>query len=179
MLLPHLKNFHLEEWIEANKKDWPERGVRVIMESEDYITMVIRGPTRGKEFHVAPGEEIFYQLQGELHFQHMDNGERKVMVVRPGEMFLLPGNIPHSPRRPDESSWTLVVERTRRPEEKDWWVWYCERCNHKLYESAPRPGAGPTSRGPNTFIQEANRTLREDGKLRSCSQCGEELPAPA
>ena len=33
-------------------------------------------------------------------------------VLKAGELFLLPGKIPHSPRRAD-GSWTLVIERKR------------------------------------------------------------------
>lgn len=179
MLIPYLENFKLPEWIENNKKDWGPLPIRVIWESDNYITLVSRGPTAGKDFHVGPGEEIFFQLDGELHFHYMTpEGERKVMVVRQGEMFLLPAKVPHAPRRPDKNSWTLVVEIKRKPTDVDYWIWFCERCNNKLYETPHRTEAAPSNR-PNLVIQEANELLRKDSKLRTCSKCGEVLPAPA
>jgi 3-hydroxyanthranilate 3,4-dioxygenase len=178
MLMPYLEKFELRQWIEENKTNWGTRPIRVIWESDDYITMVGRGPTRGKDFHVGPGDEIFYQLEGKLNFNYMTpQGARKIMVVGPGEMFLLPAKVPHAPRRPDENSLTLVVERKRNPTDLDYWIWFCESCNNKLYETPPRTGAGP-SNGPNLVIQEANELLRRDNMLRTCNKCGEILPAP-
>lgn len=178
MLMPYLHNFNLKEWTESKKEDWGQRAIWVIWESSDYIALVGRGPTKGKDFHVGPSDEIFYQLEGELHFNYITpERERKIMVVRKGETFLLPAKLPHAPRRPDENSWTLVVERRRRAEDTDFWIWFCERCNNKLYETVPRSGVGP-SNSPNSIIQEANKLLRADEKLRTCRKCGEVLPAP-
>jgi 3-hydroxyanthranilate 3,4-dioxygenase len=50
-----------------------------------------------------------------------------------GEIFLLPAGIPHSPRRPANTV-GLVIERTRRPGERDGFQWYCENCHTTLYE---------------------------------------------
>ena len=70
--------------------------------------MVHKGPTAGKQFHVNQGEEIFFQLEGELNCHYVTQaGEREVITLRPGEMFLLPGNVPHSPRR-EQGSWTWL-----------------------------------------------------------------------
>src|SRR5688572_9644391 len=119
MSFPPLLPFNLTHWIDENRNEWGPR--RSPWENSDFITVVHRGPTTGKQFHVNEGEEIFYQLDGELNFHYLTpEGERKIIVLRPGEMFLLPGNVPHSPRR-EEGSWTLVVERKRRPEEVDRW----------------------------------------------------------
>ena len=55
------------------------------------------------------------------------------MKIRAGEMFLCPGGLPHSPRRGADTV-GLVVERDRRPGERDGLQWYCENCGTKLYE---------------------------------------------
>jgi 3-hydroxyanthranilate 3,4-dioxygenase len=176
MLMPFLQNFNLEQWTETRKKDWGQRPIWVIWESRDFIALVGRGPTKGRDFHVGPSDEIFYQIKGELNFHYITaEGERKIIVLHPGETFFLPGTkIPHSPRRPDENSWTLVVERRRQPEDKDYWVWFCERCNNKLYETTPRTGAGP-SNTLNSIIPDAMKLLQENEKMRTCSKCGEVL----
>ena len=143
----------------------------------NFITLVHRGPTLGKQFHVNQGEEIFLQLEGELNFHYITNpGERKIITLKSGDMFLLPGNIPHSPRR-QEGSWTLVIERKRRPDEVDGWIWYCENCSHKLYEAEPRYGGGPGNTVNETVLK-GNELLRSDEKLRTCTRCGNVLPEP-
>jgi 3-hydroxyanthranilate 3,4-dioxygenase len=175
MLIPHLKNFNLNDWINEIKDDWGQRAIRVFWESADYVGLVSRGPTKGKDFHVGPGDEIFYQITGDLHLNYINKeGNREVVVIRPGELFLLPAKVPHAPRRPDENSWTLVIERRRRPDDLDYWIWFCERCNKKLYETPPRTGAGP-SNSPNSIIRETNDFLKSDESIRTCAKCGEVL----
>ena len=53
--------------------------------------------------------------------------------IRAGQVFLLPPRVPHSPQRLPGSV-GLVVERRRLAHEDDGLIWYCQRCNHKLYE---------------------------------------------
>jgi 3-hydroxyanthranilate 3,4-dioxygenase len=45
---------------------------------------------------------------------------------------LLPKNVPHSPQR-FANTVGLVIERQRRPEERDGFLWYCENCHAPLY----------------------------------------------
>jgi len=145
-----------------------------VWQDSDFITVVHRGPTRGKQFHINEGDEIFYQLEGTLRCHYINSsGKRAVLVLEPGEMFLLPANVPHSPRR-DEGSWTLVVERKRRPDEVDRWVWYCEKCDNQLYEAAPRSGQGPAEK-TNPSVEETNKRLKTDPTLSTCTRCGEIL----
>ena len=167
-MFPHLKNFNLKQWIEENRGNWGQR--RVIWEDSDFIAFVTRGPNSRKDFHIDPGDEIFYQLEGELNLHYTDDKKREVVVLKPGELFLLPAQVPHSPRR-GEGSWTFVVERKRRPEERDLFVWFCERCGDKLYETSVRFD------DPTDAVKIATHTIRSDIKLRTCRSCGEILPA--
>jgi mannose-6-phosphate isomerase-like protein (cupin superfamily) len=97
-MFPHLSKFNLQQWIEENRGNWGRR--RTVWEDSDFITVVHRGPNRGKQFHINEGDEIFYQLEGELNFHYINSSDkREVLVLKPGEMFLLPANVPHSPRR--------------------------------------------------------------------------------
>ncbi len=76
-----------------------------------------------------------------MRFNYMTpEGERKIIALQAGETFLLPAGVPHAPRRPDENCLTLVVERRRSPADTDYWIWFCEQCNNKLYETVPRIG---------------------------------------
>ena len=133
--------------------------------------MTTRGPNSRKDFHIDPGDEIFYQLEGELNLHYMTSEKsHEVAVIKAGELFLLPSNVPHSPRR-GEGSWTLVVERKRRPEEQDLFVWFCENCRTKLYEATVRFD------DPTDAVKKATDTIRSDVKLRTCTQCGQVLAA--
>lgn len=178
MFIPALENFNLGEWIEANRSNWGQRRIRPIWESADFIMLMARGPSQAKDFHINPKDEIFYQIEGDLHLNYVTaEGKREIRVLKPGELFLLPAKVPHSPRRPGETSWTLVIERQRERNDIDLWMWFCETCNCKLYETLPRTGEGPTTRGI-AVLDEAKRVLREDEKLRTCTNCGAVLPAP-
>ena len=169
-MFPPLSKFNLQQWIETDREKWGRR--RTLWEDSDFITVVHRGPTTGKQFHINEGEEIFYQLEGQLNCHYINSsGQREILALNPGEMFLLPATVPHSPRR-SEGSWTLVIERKRQPHEVDRWVWFCENCNNKLYEAAPRKGTGPAD-GANRSVEEGNIKLRSDTRLSTCNRCGE------
>ena len=166
-MFPHLKNFNLKRWIEENRASWGQR--RIIWEDSDFIAFVTRGPNSRKDFHIDPGDEIFYQLEGELSLHYMTaDGKREVAAIKAGELFLLPANVPHSPRR-REGSWTFVVERKRRPGEQDRFVWFCEGCNNKLYETSLRFD------DPTDAVKKATDAIKADEKLRTCRGCGETL----
>src|SRR3546814_2339621 len=62
-----------------------------------------------------------------------EDGAPRDIPIRAGQIFLLPPRVPHSPQRmPDPIG--LVIERKRLPHEDDGLMWFCEQCNHKLYE---------------------------------------------
>jgi 3-hydroxyanthranilate 3,4-dioxygenase len=171
-MFAHLSKFNLQQWIEADKEKWGRR--QTVWQDSDFIVVVHRGPNRGKQFHINEGDEIFYQLDGEMQFHYINaSGKRELMTLKQGEMFLLPANIPHSPRR-TVGSWTLVIERKRRPDEVDRWVWFCEKCDNKLYEAAPRSGEGPNDK-TNSSVEETNKRFKTDLALSTCKRCGEIL----
>jgi 3-hydroxyanthranilate 3,4-dioxygenase len=63
-----------------------------------------------------------------------EDGERKEMELHPGDMYLNPAKIPHSPVR-SEGSIGLVIERNRAGLGfTDGLLWHCDACNHKLHE---------------------------------------------
>src|SRR5690606_4743486 len=76
--------------------------------------------------------EFFYQLEGDMLLRTIQDGKRVDIPIREGEILLLPPHVPHSPQRFADTV-GLVIERQRRPEEKDGFLWFCERCNHPLY----------------------------------------------
>ncbi len=164
-MFPHLKNFNLKQWVDENRGNWGQR--RIIWEDSDFIAFVTRGPNSRTDFHIDPGDEIFYQLEGELNLHYMTpEPKHEIAVIREGELFLLPANVPHSPRR-GEGSWTFVIERKRRPDEQDRFVWYCEKCGTKLYETTVRFD------DPTDAVKRANDSMKTNKEMRKCPRCGE------
>lgn len=130
------KPFNLNKWIEENRHllKPPVANKNLYVESEDYIVMIVGGPNARKDYHYNETEELFYQLEGTITIFIQENGEKKAMNLGPGDMYLHPANVPHSPAR-TEGSIGLVIERKRNHlPVKDGLLWFCDNCNHKLHE---------------------------------------------
>ena len=61
-----------------------------------------------------------------------EDGARVDIPIREGEILLLPPRVPHSPQR-YANTVGLVIERKRRPDEQDGFLWYCEHCQYPLH----------------------------------------------
>ncbi|HEV2228537.1 MAG TPA: 3-hydroxyanthranilate 3,4-dioxygenase [Steroidobacteraceae bacterium] len=132
--MPSLQAFNFRQWIDANRTALkPPVGNKRVFRDGDFIIMVVGGPNARKDYHVDPGEEFFYQLEGDMVLKTIQD-ERVVDVpIRAGEVLLIPPKLPHSPQRPANTV-GLVIERVRRAGELDGFQWYCERCGSRLYE---------------------------------------------
>ena len=131
-----LAPFNLNDWIEKNRHllKPPVANKNLYVASEDYIVMIVGGPNARKDYHYNETEELFFQLEGHITVKAQINGECKEIHLGPGDMYLHPPKVPHSPIR-TENSIGLVVERKREGRGyKDGLLWFCEKCNHKLYE---------------------------------------------
>lgn len=128
--------FNLNKWIEENRDllKPPVSNKCLYDESGDYIIMIVGGPNARKDYHFNEGEELFYQLEGDILVKIQENGESVDVPIKEGEMFLLPSKIPHSPIRP-AGSVGLVIELRRYEEMTDGLMWFCDKCNTKLHES--------------------------------------------
>jgi 3-hydroxyanthranilate 3,4-dioxygenase len=130
------KPFNLTKWIEDNRHllKPPVGNKNLYIDSEDYIVMIVAGPNARKDYHYNETEELFYQLEGEITVYVQDEGEKKAMKLSAGDMYLHPAKVPHSPSR-TVGSIGLVIERKRLAKgAKDGLLWFCESCNHKLYD---------------------------------------------
>ena len=133
-LMRELRAFNFKRWIDEHRHLLkPPVGNKLVFTDSEFIIMVVGGPNSRKDFHVDPGEEFFYQLEGGITLATVQDGRRVDSPRGEGEIFLLPPDMPHSPRRP-AGTVGLVIERTRRAGEIDGFQWYCENCGHKLYE---------------------------------------------
>ena len=162
------KPFNLKKWISENRNllQPPVGAHQIYTENEDYIVIVVGGPNGRKDYHWEDGEELFYQLEGDIHVNIInENGEKERIDIREGEMFLLPAHIPHSPQRP-AGTVGLVIERKRREGEYDKLMWYCENCNNSLHEASfALKNLGAQVKGA---IMEYN----DNEKARTCDNCG-------
>lgn len=131
------KPFNLDQWIEENREllKPPVGNKNLYVESGDYIVMIVAGPNARKDYHYNETEELFYQLEGNICVKIQEDGKSVDVPLGPGDMFLLPAGVPHSPGR-SENSLGLVIERKREGTGlHDGLMWFCEKCNHKLHEA--------------------------------------------
>lgn len=127
--------FNFKNWIDENRHLLkPPVGNKVVWKDREFIVMTVGGPNERTDFHVNQGEEFFYQLEGNMTLKVITpEGKMHDIRIREGDIYLLPGNTPHSPQR-EAGSVGLVIERRRHADEKDGLQWYCEKCENKLYE---------------------------------------------
>jgi 3-hydroxyanthranilate 3,4-dioxygenase len=129
-----LQPFNFKQWIESHRHLLkPPVGNKQVFQDSEFIIMVVGGPNSRSDFHVDPGEEFFYQLEGDMTLRTVQQGRILDLPIREGEIFLLPPHLPHSPQR-QANTVGLVIERRRRPGELDGLQWYCDNCATKLYE---------------------------------------------
>lgn len=166
--------FNFQKWIEENRHllKPPVNNKVVWQDTGDFIVMVVGGPNSRKDYHYNEGEEFFYQLEGDITVRIQEDGRAVDVPIRAGEVFLLPARVPHNPMR-TENSVGLVIERKRREGEMDGLLWFCENCNHKLFEAY-----FPLTNIENDF-QKVFKEFYGSLEHRTCKQCGAVLEPPA
>jgi len=131
----------------------------------DATVMVVGGPNARTDYHVNSTPEYFYQYKGNMLLKVVDNGEFRDIHINEGEMFLLPGNIPHSPVRFTDTV-GIVVEQNRPEGSLDRLRWYCANCREIVYENAFHC----TDLG--TQVKEGVEKFAGSVELRTCKKCG-------
>jgi 3-hydroxyanthranilate 3,4-dioxygenase len=166
-----LAAFSLMGWIEENRENFPKPvGNKVIWQDTEFIAFV-SGANARNDFHINPGDEIFFQLKGDARVDLMIDGKRVINPLRQGEIVLIPAGVPHAPRRP-AGTWGFIVERKRRPDELDGFAWHCEHCDHKIYSLEFH------LEDIETQFASKLRDFNADEALRTCQNCGEVLEVP-
>jgi 3-hydroxyanthranilate 3,4-dioxygenase len=169
MLLP----FNLKSWIEENRDllKPPVGNKNLYVEAGDFIVMVVGGPNARKDYHYNESEELFYQIEGDITVRIQEDGKAKEIPIKEGDIFLLPGKIPHSPIR-GENTVGLVIERVRKGTNlTDGLMWFCEKCNHKLKEYK-----FPLENIERDFIGRFKEFYSSE-ETRTCKNCGHIMKA--
>lgn len=166
-----MKPFNFQKWIGENQEFLkpPVSNKCVYTEAGDLIVMVVGGPNARKDYHYNETEEFFYQIKGDMLVKVQIDGKAVEVPIKEGEIFLLPGKIPHSPIRP-ENSVGLVVELHRNHGEKDGLLWFCDNCNEKLHETY-----FPLTNIENDFKSRFKEFYSSE-ELRTCKKCGTIMP---
>jgi len=167
-----IRPFNFMKWIDENKHLLkPPVNNKVVYQDTEFIIMVVGGPNSRKDYHYNESEEFFYQLQGDVEVQIQENGKAVTVPIKEGEIFLLPPKVPHNPKRYKDTI-GLVIERKRRDDEKDGLLWFCEKCNTKLYEEYFK-----LTDIANQF-QAVFKKYYNDKNLCTCKSCGHVMDAP-
>lgn len=158
--------FNFQKWIEEHRHLLkPPVGNKLVYEDADLIVMVVGGPNARKDYHYNEGEEFFYQMEGNIVVKIQEEGKAVEVPINEGDIFLLPAKVPHSPIR-SENSVGLVIELKRKENEKDGLMWFCDNCNHQLYEEY-----FPLTSIVNDFLP-VFKKFYGSKELRTCDKCG-------
>jgi len=157
--------FNFKKWIDEHRHLLkPPVGNKQVYHDSGFIIMVVGGPNARKDYHFNETEEFFYQLEGDILVKIQEEGKAVEVPINEGDIFLLPAKVPHSPIRPANSV-GLVIEMKRKPNDRDGLLWFCDNCNHKLYEEY-----FPLSSIENDFLP-VFKKFYGSKELRTCDNC--------
>jgi len=161
-----LPPINLKKWIDENQDSLkPPVNNKLIYKDSEYIVMVVGGPNDRHDYHINQGEELFYQIKGNMVLKVIENDQPKDIQINEGDMFLLPAAMPHSPQRPAESI-GLVIEKQRQSDELDSFLWVCQQCGNKLYQEELNVSDIVTQ------LPEVFKRFSQDPNHTTCDQCG-------
>ena len=167
-----LKAFNFQRWIEEHRHLLrPPVCNKQVFEDSEFVIMVVGGPNSRKDYHDDPGEEYFHQIEGDMLLRTIQDGKRVDIPIRQGEILLLPSHVPHSPQRYADTV-GLVIERRRRPDEQDGFLWFCERCDAQLHAEY-LPVTNIESDLPEVFAR-----FWASPAQRTCGRCGAVMEPP-
>jgi 3-hydroxyanthranilate 3,4-dioxygenase len=156
---------NLQAWVEENRHLLkPPVGNKPIWDG-DYLVMVVGGPNQRSDYHINPGPELFYQVEGGIILKIMEDGQPRDVPIRQGELFLLPAGVPHSPQRP-AGTVGLVVEVPKFAKGTNHLRWFCRNCNTTLHDIPFEPA--DIGKQIKAMLAEFNG----NADLHTCRKCG-------
>jgi len=161
---------NLNAWIDEHRHLLKPPVGNVCVWNSHFLVMVVGGPNARSDYHINPGEELFYQVEGDIVLRVMDEGSPRDIPIRQGELFLLPARVPHSPRRP-AGTVGLVVEQPKAYTDDHLLRWYCRQCVQTLHDFRFQP----VDIGKQ--IKQALAEFHASQQLRTCKACGAVHPS--
>ncbi|KAM3536847.1 hypothetical protein ARSEF1564_010229, partial [Beauveria bassiana] len=159
---------NLPKWLEENGHLLQPPVNNYCVYNEGFTIMIVGGPNARTDYHINTTPEYFYQHKGTMMLKVVDDGGVfRDILIREGDMFLLPPNTPHNPVR-FANTVGMVVEQRRPADALDRMRWYCARC----------PGAVVVHEAAfhltdlGTQIKAAVEAFRADDDKRRCERCG-------
>ena len=149
----------------------PPIGNKYLYRGTDFFAMVIGGPNARNDFHQTESEEFFYQFKGDILVKTYEDGRIVDHVVREGQTFFIPPNIPHAPCRP-ANTLGLVIERRRPEGELEHQIFYCEKCNALVEDSAF------DCKDIVQHFRSEMEAFWADETRSTCNNCGHRVTAP-
>ena len=161
-----LTALNLREWIAEHRHLLQPPVGNACIWNSNFLVMVVGGPNQRTDYHINPGEELFYQVEGDIVLKVMEEGQPKDVAIRQGDIFLLPAKVPHSPQRP-AGTVGLVVETPKAKAEDHHLQWYCHGCGALVQDVAFQP----VDLGKQ--IKQMIADFAADTQARTCKKCGQ------
>jgi 3-hydroxyanthranilate 3,4-dioxygenase len=167
-----LAAINLSAWIAEHRHLLKPPVGNAVVWNSNFLVMVVGGPNQRADYHVNTGEELFYQVEGDIVLRVVEDGRPRDIPIRQGDLFLLPAGVPHSPQRPANTV-GLVVEQPRAASGHHHLRWYCPACGAIVYDAEFPPE--DFSKQLKELIQKFNASE----ELRTCKACHTVHPVPA
>ncbi|PAA85603.1 hypothetical protein BOX15_Mlig002979g3, partial [Macrostomum lignano] len=115
--LPAVVN--VTDWVAVNRDQFLPPVCNKMLHTDGQLKLFyVGGPNQRKDYHIEEGEELFYMERGDMELKMLIGNRFVSQPILQGQLFLLPGNLFHSPQRAaDTIGW--VIERERLASEID------------------------------------------------------------
>jgi 3-hydroxyanthranilate 3,4-dioxygenase len=155
---------NLDAWVEENRHLLKPPVGNACIWNSNFLVMVVGGPNQRADYHVNPGEELFYQIEGDIVLKVVEDGQPRDIRIRQGEIFLLSAKVPHSPQRPANTV-GLVVEQPKAFKENHHLRWYCRHCGAVVHDAEFLPA------DIGKQIKAMTEKFTASEELRTCKAC--------